>query len=253
MRIAIMSQYTLNEKIKILIHSFHMIGFWMTIRYCIIHLLGYLPANDTSFDKKHNTDTSGLISSRDLRIQESISRHNAIIYLPAPETVTAHIIQSINISYRNFTFIDIGSGKGRVVLIASGFPFQSIIGIEISRQLHEIALNNIKLATNIPQQCFNLNLHCMNALDFTPPETPVVFHFYHPFLPDILEPVLKNIGKSISRNPRPVYIIYLYAIDYAQAVFEDMPFLEKIKEVKCVNSQYNWTLYMGKTVSNTQS
>ncbi len=242
-----MTQYTWNEKIKILINSFHMIGFWMTIRYCIIHLLGYLPANDTSFDKKFSTDTSGLISSRDLTIQDSISRHSAIIYLPAPESVTVHMIKSINIPHRDFTFIDVGSGKGRIVLIASCFPFQAIIGIEISRQLHEIALKNIKQAVNPSKQCFNIHMHCMNALEFTPPETPVVFHFYHPFLPDILRPMLKIIGQSISQNPRPIYIIYLYAVDYAQAVFEDMPFLEKIKEIKCVNSQYNWALYAGKT------
>ncbi len=242
-----MTPYTWNEKIKILINSFHMIGFWMTIRYCIIHLLSYLPANDTSFDVKYNTDTSGLISSRELIIQETVSRHSAIIYLPAPESVTVHIIKNINIPYRNFIFIDVGSGKGRVVLIASRFPFQSIIGIEISRQLHEIALRNVKQATHPTQQCFNIHMHCMNALEFTPPETPLVFHFYHPFLPDVLRPMLKNIGRSILQNPRPIYIIYLYTIDYAQAVFEDMPFLEKIKEIKCVNSQYNWALYVGKT------
>ncbi len=41
--------------------------------------------------------------------------------------------------------IDIGSGKGRVLLIASEFGFKKAIGVEISKVLHDISEKNIKI------------------------------------------------------------------------------------------------------------
>src|SRR5689334_23652607 len=35
-----------------------------------------------------------------------------------------------------FTFVDIGSGKGRVLLMAAEYPFPHIIGVELLPELH---------------------------------------------------------------------------------------------------------------------
>src|SRR5215831_11087448 len=40
-------------------------------------------------------------------------------------------------------FIDLGSGKGRVLLIAAQYPFKSVVGVEFSGTLHKIAQTNI--------------------------------------------------------------------------------------------------------------
>jgi hypothetical protein len=58
-------------------------------------------------------------------------------------TATPGFRKKLNIDPRNFTFIDFGSGKGRVLLIAAGLPFKAVVGIEFSRELHEIAVQNI--------------------------------------------------------------------------------------------------------------
>ncbi len=44
---------------------------------------------------------------------------------------------------QDFTFIDLGSGKGRVLLMASEYPFQKIIGVEFMPELHRAAQKNI--------------------------------------------------------------------------------------------------------------
>ena len=46
------------------------------------------------------------------------------------------------------TFVDFGSGKRRVVLIAAFFPLKAIIGVELSRELHEIALETLRRASS---------------------------------------------------------------------------------------------------------
>lgn len=238
-----MNGYTFKEKIHGLRHSYHMLGFWMTVRYILIYILGYFPHKDNRFDHAHGTDTCGLISSRDLSISDHKTKNNAIIYLTAPETVTRHMIAALDVDFEKFVFMDFGSGKGRVVMIASGFPFQKIIGIEISKPLHEIAQRNLAIYNPPAKRCQHIEVQCMNALDVELPQANTVFHFYHPFLPEILRPVLLNIGDSLKRHPRKIYILYLYHIDYVASVFSEMDFLKQVKEVKCVNSQYNWALY----------
>ena len=238
-----MNEYTWKEKLQILKQSFQMIGFWMTLRYVLIYSLTYLPNKDIKFDRKHGTDTSGVIYSKDLSITDSKAKHNAIFYLSAPARVTKYMIASVDVDYEDFTFIDFGSGKGRVLLVASEFSFRRIIGIEISKELHESAKRNVEIYKNSAQRCFNFELNCADATTFTLPKANTIFHFYHPFLPEVLRPVLQNIGKSLKKAPRRIFILYLYHIDYAKCVFDEMSFLKLVREVKCVNPQYNWALY----------
>ncbi len=51
------------------------------------------------------------------------------------------------------TFVDIGSGMGRVVLIASRLPFKQVVGVEISPALHEIARENLATYDRAVQRC----------------------------------------------------------------------------------------------------
>ena len=237
------TNYTWREKLEIIKTSFDMIGFWMTIRYSLIHLLSYLAGKDTRFDRKYGTDTTGIISAREMAIDDEDAKSNAIFYLPAPESVTRHILGSLEINHADFSFIDFGSGKGRVLLVASTFPFRKIIGVEISEQLHEAANRNIEVCKASAQRCSNFELQCINALDYELPDGDAVLHFYHPFLPEVLRPVLRNIGASLEKLPRKIFLLYLYHVDYVAAVFDEMPFLRRVREVKCVNTQYNWALY----------
>jgi SAM-dependent methyltransferase len=238
-----MNEYTWKEKLQIIKQSLKMIGFWMTLRYVCIYLLTYLPNKDTRFDRRHGTDTSGAIYSGDLSIAETKAKNNAIFYLSAPASVTTYMLTLLNVDYEDFTFIDFGSGKGRALLVASEFPFKKIIGIEISQILHGIAKHNVERYHSPTQRCVDVELHCMDARAFSLPKVNAVFHFYHPFLPEVLRPVLQNIGDSLREAPRRILILYLYHLDYVKSVFDGMPFLKLVKEVKCVNGQYNWALY----------
>ena len=46
--------------------------------------------------------------------------------------------------YEGFTFVDLGSGKGRVLLLAALRPFRRVIGVEISASLHTRAQANVE-------------------------------------------------------------------------------------------------------------
>ena len=232
-----------KEKFQIIKQSYYMIGFWMTLRYVLIYLLCYTPGKDTKFDRKYGTDTSGIDLSIANNIDDNEVRDNAIRYQSAPRRVTKYMIASLDVDCEKFDFIDFGSGKGRALLVASEFPFRRIIGIEISEKLHKLAKRNVEIYNNPAQRCFNIDLRCMNATTFPLPETNTVFHFYHPFMPGVLRPVLQNIGESLKKTPRRIFILYLFDFENVKRVFDEMSFLKLVREFKCLNGNYNWSLY----------
>jgi SAM-dependent methyltransferase len=70
---------------------------------------------------------------------------------------------------RQFTFLDLGSGKGRTLLMASHYPFRRIVGVELLPALHRIAQENLAAYKNDDQQCFALESICEDATTFVLP------------------------------------------------------------------------------------
>jgi 16S rRNA G966 N2-methylase RsmD len=104
------------------------------------------------------------------------------------------------------TFIDIGCGKGLTLLVASCYPVKSIIGVEFTKRLQEIAHQNIKQYRG-PKCCLDLNVLCMDATDFQFPAGPLVIYFFNPFHRSIMEKVLKNLLASLTMDERRATVI----------------------------------------------
>jgi SAM-dependent methyltransferase len=111
---------------------------------------------------------------------------------------------------RDFTFIDLGCGKGRVLLMASDYPFQRIIGVELMPELHRAAQKNIASYSNDRQQCRQIGAICMDARDFEFPPGPLVVYLFNPFSESTFAQVLENLRRSLEQSPRPVYIGYRF-------------------------------------------
>ena len=63
-------------------------------------------------------------------------------------------------------FVDLGSGKGRTLLLASEYPFRRIVGVELSPKLHRIAKTNVEKFRSEEQRCRTFALHCMDAVRY---------------------------------------------------------------------------------------
>jgi SAM-dependent methyltransferase len=111
---------------------------------------------------------------------------------------------------RDFTFIDLGSGKGRVLLMASGYPFKRIIGVEFMPELHRAAEQNIANYSNDRQQCRQIETFCMDAREFQFPDGPLVVYLFNPFSEATFVAVLENLRQSIEQALRPVYVAYRF-------------------------------------------
>lgn len=116
--------------------------------------------------------------------------------------------QQTSLNLADYVFIDLGSGKGRTLLMASDYPFQHILGVELLPSLHRICQENLGRYKNDSQKCFALECVCADATNFPLPEDPLVIYIFNPFPEAGLRRALGNILKSLHEHPRPVYVLY---------------------------------------------
>lgn len=116
-------------------------------------------------------------------------------------------IRQLGIDYKQYAFVDFGSGKGRVLLEASEFPFKSVEGVEFSANLHGIAENNIRNYRRAKVRCAVLRSIHADAIDLSLPDTPLVLYLFNPFFGPVLAAVFANIRKSFVAHPRDIVII----------------------------------------------
>jgi predicted RNA methylase len=111
---------------------------------------------------------------------------------------------------QDFTFVDLGSGKGRVLLMAADYPFRKIIGVEFMPELDRAAQENIAKYPSERRQCRQIESICMDARDFQFSDGPLVVYLFNPFSESTLARVLENLRRSAEQAPRPIYIAYRF-------------------------------------------
>ena len=107
-----------------------------------------------------------------------------------------------------FIFIDLGSGKGRTLLMASDYPFRRIIGVELLPVLHDAARDNIGKYRSEAQKCFAIESICGDATEFVFPAEPMVLFLFNPFPEYGLRRVVANLEQSLREHPRAAYVLY---------------------------------------------
>jgi 16S rRNA G966 N2-methylase RsmD len=180
---------------------------------------------EEDFDRRFNVDTC---YSED---EDRIETNDSDIYFdydPVKVSTFTKAIQSLKIRYEDFTFIDIGSGKGRALLMATSYPFKEIIGVEMFPYFKEIAERNIADYRNAEQKCFNIKIENFEATTYPLPEEKTVCFLFNPFNDEVLLKFLSNIKNSLSNSPREIFLIYLHP-EYPEPL-ENADFLTLLKE-----------------------
>ena len=108
----------------------------------------------------------------------------------------------------NTSFIDYGCGKGRVLIMAAIKGFKKIVGIDLAKELCVISSENIdKVKSQFSKTQFTIEQ--ADATLYTNIDQIQTFFFFNPFGRSVMDKVVEQIDKSIIRNPREVFIIYI--------------------------------------------
>lgn len=127
-------------------------------------------------------------------------------YLAAPYPALWWGLDRIPAAGDGDAFLDIGSGMGRVLVVAGTRRFKRVIGVEISPNLAERARQNIALAGNRLRS--PVNILVADACEYPVPDDITVVHLFNPFVGSILTRVVENIRASLARRPRRLSLIY---------------------------------------------
>lgn len=228
------------ERIKVSLSS---LGAVETIKALLVHAFSYNPSRDRSFDQRFKTDTSSIVPLDALGIGDREKTRSAVYYISSPVKFERHLLASLDIDYSQFDFVDIGSGKGRVLMIASDWPFRSIAGVEISKPLCAVAEKNLQVYSSRTQKCGNISVRCMDATQFQIEAKNTVYHFYHPFQVDILKPILEKIASTFRGSDKKVYIAYIWMqLPELFPVFEGLGF-KRVRHVETLNRRYQYAIF----------
>ena len=159
---------------------------------------------DIDFDWDFRVDTtSATVSWRDRLLGVF---HSA--YQPTEPVFFHEMMQALEIDFPRFTFIDLGSGKGRTLLMASEYPFRKIVGVELIPELHRIAMANLERFQSPAQRCFAVESLCEDARAFHFPPEPMVLYLFNPLPEEGLSSALYNLEASLREHPREVFVLY---------------------------------------------
>lgn len=181
-------------------------------------------ALDQEFDREYGVETSGIVYPSESVVIGSNWIHG-IKYEAVNKPLFLQAIKALAIPYEEFVFIDFGSGKGRALLLAAGFGFKRIVGIEYCDDLNRIARQNLLRYPDACKLCKDIDLVCMDAAEYHLPNEPLVLFFYNPFGRLVMEKVVKNVMDSFQSNRRRMVIVYLTP-EYAD-LWDDVSFLKR--------------------------
>jgi SAM-dependent methyltransferase len=233
----------LAGKLEAIKASIAALGFVETVKAGLVLLLSYNPAKDRAFDQRFKTETSSIVPVGALGIGDADKTKSAVFYISAPVRFERYIIGALNIDYKDFHFVDVGCGKGRVLMLASEWPFHSITGIEISKALCEIAERNVQVYSSRTQKCRNIAIQCMDATQFPIEEKNTVYHFYHPFQVDVLKPILERIASRFQQSDKKVYIAYIWMqLPDLFSLFDSLGF-KRLRHIETLNRRYQCAVF----------
>ena len=160
------------------------------------------------YDVAHGVDTWQRVEPPRLE-SESASKIMAERYGPAPAKTVYAILEQLPIDYREYTFLDLGAGKGKTMLLASEYPFARIIGVELATNIHAVGAVNMRSFRSARQQCFDIELLLGDAIDVELPDGKTVFFLSAPFWGSVLERVLARMKRSLEAHPRDAIVCWI--------------------------------------------
>ncbi len=180
------------------------------------------------FDAEYGTETSGLISGGELSSGHEHDRFSVAYYGISPSRLRRALGRwretPGSAAVEEYTFVDMGSGKGRAMMLASELGFREVIGVELSAGLAEVAEANLRLWREAGRAVSPMRLVLGDALELDLPRGRLLIFLYNPFLAPLMRRLLKRVD-GVAEDRRGE-IDLLYIVPEQEAVFAEFPRFE---------------------------
>nr|AUN87431.1 N-6' methyltransferase [Micromonospora echinospora] len=170
------------------------------------------------FDERFGTETNGIVGLADI---DSIGTHQeeASHYLPTRKQEFDRMMATVGeLDHGEHVFVDLGCGKGRVVLLAAEKPYKKVIGVDFSPSFISQAKENVERYTG-PVATHEIELLAIDAVDFVVPPENLIVYLFSPFGPPVFDTVMRNLVAATKKRKQKITIVY-YSPDYDDVVRE---------------------------------
>lgn len=160
------------------------------------------------FDAELGVTTEALIFLGELD-PEAIgpALEHATHYEPTPVAEAEALLDASPLPAERATFVDLGAGMGRVMMLAARRPFRAVVGVEISPALVEVTRDNLASANDERRVVRDLRIVRADAAAYAFPTGDLVVYLYNPFTAPIVDAMLVNL-RNAAADGREVVLLY---------------------------------------------
>ena len=178
-------------------------------------LILFAHAQDLAFDFKYKTDT---LSWQELNGISVVGKNkvHGVYYQPTQARTLRKVFKKMNLP-REGVFLDLGCGKGRALILAAEFGYTSIIGVEFSELLCQIAKSNLLCYSKCYPGPTEFQVIHADAAEYMIPQDVSTMFLFNPFGAVVMARVVSNIEESLRNHPRKLYIIYRHPLHRAMS------------------------------------
>ena len=167
------------------------------------------------FDLKYGTDTAGYLRPEELRGGMTHDAMNNGYSAVAPSVfreacrLWRETLPSSATRVEAYTFVDVGAGKGRALLLAAELPFRKVIGVELNEELARIAQKNVTLWNRVARPRAKIRILRQDAAEFHWPRTPLLVYLNNPFDCALVEELAEKLAAVAASGPGLVDVVYV--------------------------------------------
>jgi SAM-dependent methyltransferase len=167
------------------------------------------------FDLKYGTDTGGYLRPDEIGgggIHDAMNNGYSAVAPSVFREVCRRwrvTLPSSAARLEAYTFVDVGAGKGRALLLAAELPFRKIIGVELIEGLARIAQRNVTLWNRLRRPRVKIRVVHEDAAAIRWPRSPLLVYFNNPFECALVEILASRIAAAAASGPGLVDLLYV--------------------------------------------
>lgn len=178
--------------------------------------------SDHPFDKSFGTDTGGFVANRFPSFGLKSKQEHP--YAGCQPACVRKALSTIPDPSR-YSFIDLGCGKGRAMIVAAELPFRKIVGVDISKSLIKIAEGNARILRLAHPERPRIEPRYGDATKAKLPSGARVVFLYHPFGRPLVEQVVSRLLREAEAQGEELFIVYENPVHFG--VLDAMSGLER--------------------------
>jgi SAM-dependent methyltransferase len=191
------------------------------------YLCNYTDKRASEFDENYGTET---FHRCPVAVSENLSIDAmAWGYGPINEDFFREIIDAIPIDVSQYTFVDVGAGKGNALILAGEYNFKHSIGIELSEELINVGKLNIEQSMKITNRKIPPEWIQKDFLTWQIPVMNSLFFFNNPLPHLIALEAVQRIEETVAKTNVDIIVAYRKAPGIVDVFLSKSPYFRPLR------------------------